>query len=167
MSISRKRAFTVTEVLMVVILLAAILAFVIINFFAFEGALEKRPVLEQVKRSIAEAHWLVRTELRPIDLYYDEEAKAMLLINPEGLLRARFNFPPSSGVQVKFVRILPETQFEAEPTFEAEDEPISRLRFEPGGASLPFYVEVDDGRRAISLRFDPFSAILWETSDAQ
>lgn len=157
--------FTVIEVFMVVLLLASVLALVIVNFFPFQGALDERPAKDQAWRAIAEAHRLARAERSTVLLHYDEEAESLVLADGFGREAARFRFPQGTDAGVEFYRILPEKEMREEPDFEAEDEAVEILAFQPYGATAPFQMEIETGTDAITFRFDPFSGLSWEETD--
>lgn len=157
--------FTVAEVLMVILLLAAVLGLVVVNYFSFEGAFAKRPVEDQIKRAVAEAHWLARTERETISLSYEDASKTIELKNTLGQSLASFPFPQEADVAVKLFRILPENQFKEDIDFELEEDPVDFIRVSPYGSSAPFVVELDRQQELLVLRFDPFSSVSWEESD--
>ncbi|MDQ8193699.1 hypothetical protein QEH59_04650 [Coraliomargarita sp. SDUM461004] len=161
-----KQGFTVAEVLMTVLLLAAILGLVVANYFSFDGALDKRPAESQIRLAVADAHRLARTHRETIFLSYDKEAERILLTNDTGKQFDSYNFPQGSDASVHFFRILPETQFEDEASFEHEEYAVNALRFQPYGPSAPFIVELKLASELIELRFDPFSSIYWRQTDA-
>jgi hypothetical protein len=154
-----KDGFTVAEVFMVLLLLAAVTALVLANFFSFEGALEKRPARDQLRLAVAEGHRLARTHKQDVILRYDADAAALVLSDPLGKELARRNFPPGTEAEVHFYRILPESQFEEEPSFELEEDPVEQLRFMSYGASVPFVIEFNLGDASEHLRFDAFSSM--------
>jgi type II secretory pathway pseudopilin PulG len=163
---SRTGGFTVVEVIMVLSLLAAVLALLVVNFFAFDGAFSRRPALDQVQRAVAEAHRLARSEGIPVRLSFDASAGALTLHDSDGTLLKDFPFPSGVEADVRFYPIRPERAFEQNPFFEPDEHPVTAIRFLPFGASLPFAIQVGLGDRAASLRFDPFSALSWQQSDA-
>jgi len=163
---NRQEGFTVAEVLMVILLLAGVLGLVVVNFFSLEGAFAKRPVEDQVRRAVAEAHWLARIQRQTITLSYDDAVEAINLRNEAGAILGQFLFPKGSDTTVKLFRILPETQFGEEIEFELEEDSMQFIRITPYGSSPPFIVELDRQQELVTLRFDPFSSISWKESDA-
>ncbi|MBC2596153.1 type II secretion system protein [Ruficoccus amylovorans] len=162
----RQPAFTVIEVFMVVSLLAAVLGLVIVNYFNISGSYDKRPARDQIQRAVAEGYRLARLEGGIVSLRYEAENGALSLSDQQGKELARITLPgvPEDG-EMTFYRIKPESQLTEEPNFEAEEDPVEVLDFQPYGASLPFLVHYTHGTEAFTLRFDAFSALSWEEED--
>lgn len=161
----RRRGFTVIEVIMVVLLLAAVLSLVIINFFSFDGALGRRPAIDQIHRAVAEAHRIARTERVAVNLFYDEEIETLVLTDASGAELTRYDLPEGTEAELAFIRVKPEEEMAEEPSYEVEDEPIELVTFNSYGASAPFVIEFAVSDEARVLQFDPFSAISWNNED--
>jgi len=76
---------------MVVLLLAAALTLVIVNFFSMEGAWERRHARDQIQRAVAEAHRLARTQREAVMLRFDEEAQALRVSDERGRAQQDIN----------------------------------------------------------------------------
>ncbi len=163
--VGRRPGFTVVEVMMVVLLLAAILSLVVINFFSAEGSLDKRPAIDQIQRATAEGHRLARTHLQNVMLYFDTEAQSLLLRNEHGEELSRFDLPQGGEFSITFYRVLPEKDVTEEPFYEPEEDPVPTVTFAPYGAAMPFYVLFEGSKEARMFRFDPFSGLSWEKED--
>jgi len=150
---------------MVIVLLTATMALVVVNFFPFENALDERPASIQVKRAVAEAHRLARTEKVMILLHYDEESESLVLSDESGAERERYAFPGGTDAIVNFYRILPEKEIRDEPDFEAEEETTDLLAFQSYGVADPFQIELETESNAAVFRFDPFSGLSWEEEE--
>lgn len=150
---------------MVVIMLTAVLALVVVNFFSFEGALDKRPARDQLQRAVAEGHRQARTERSLVMLRFDSERQSLLLESENGQELGRYDLPRGSEAMMSFYRLKPDKEISQEPKYEAEEDPVRLVSFEPNGASLPFLVLFEQGNLSQALRFDPFSALCWEITD--
>ena len=151
---------------MAVLLLAAVLGLVVVNYFSFDGALSRRPTEDQIRLAVAEAHRLARTRRETVFLRYEEATQSITLSNDSGETIAAFALPKDSDTTVSFFRILPESQFEEEPSFEAEEYSSNSVRFLPYGPSTPFIAELDQANELVVLRFDLFSSTNWKKTDA-
>jgi len=163
---TRKRGFTVAEVLMVLLLSSAVLSLVVVNFFSGEGALDKRPAKDQIRLAVASAHRLARTYREIVFLRHDKEANSITLTNNIGKLIDSYPLPQGADLTIQFFKTLPESKFEEEPSFEPEEHSVQAIPFMPYGPSAPFVVELDQANELTKLRFDPFSSINWKETDA-
>ena len=159
-------AFTLTEVMLALGLLALIAGLAAANWGSLLTGLEDKPLPELFKHAIREARLRAAHKKEPVFLAFDEESSSLKIYSSNNfeLDTIATGYPPEDpNLRIEFYKILPGKGAKFVRTPLSETVRVKRLAFNPDRSSTPFEVVLGDAIEVAIFRFDIFSDTVIET----
>ncbi len=158
---SRTRAFTMTELLVVIALLGLVSAFVAVRFDVLVPALAEPSAEASARRAFALASHRARTLRRAFFVRLDADGSALSVEDADG--NADAVFPLRRDGNAPALRLLADPRDGATLFVPARLREIDAAEFHPSGCATPTLVEILKNRKTEKiLQADPFSGALTE-----
>ena len=153
--------FTVAEVVMVLLLMAAVAAVLVAPVQRLVEQLNVRPLETVVLTAVRDAHYLSRTRNESVFLMHVGDSNLLRIVSRDGVTLTDIPYATNDGetaARIRFYRVLPEDPERTGEAFEWEDDPVETILFHPVGVSVPFAIHMEQAGRSDRLIMDPFSS---------
>lgn len=152
--------FTLIETLLVLLIFAMATGLVVIGVGSLTTGVAKDLPDQVLRRTVRDARLLAAVEKAPMQLAYDAETAALVVIDENGEERAREEIGVESpgDLEIRFYRRMPFTGLPRGGSFGEPDlRETPRVLFGPDRSSTPFVAEVRLPTGSVRYPYDTFS----------
>lgn len=158
--------FSLIEIVMVLGLIAVASSVVIINFTAMADRGDAQSNQDILVEAIREARFLAASERIPVQMRFDAESAAILLI-PQDAEVIPFPlsapFEPRGRAEVRFYTDAPTRGLAPLPEQSRQNNELQQVRFSPDRSATAFTIEFDGPNASPTrLLIDPFTGLIRE-----
>jgi len=167
-AVSAAGGFTLTEILIAIVLMLIIGGLAAANFSHLADSVGHLPPEKVLQSVIREARFLAMQRRSPVVLTYNTDTRSFNLLDNQGNILEQTPDgvdDPESKLTLTFTAVLPQKDATSDPNPQDEDSieyskqpPEPSLFFDPSGVTKPVKVTLtQDQNKPIEYRLDPFS----------